>query len=163
MHQGSLSCGPVYVCVATISSNKLATSRSLVISWSELQWGWDKASDEVTTVDLFRPNGFEAYYKFTREKTKYGCIPRASQVMSCWYPQSPIGPLSWRHHFNFDQWISRQTGMKSPLKWHNQPGQKLKDFRKSKVQTTTTKVLNTIPFVSHQPPALFSSVMCISP
>ena len=54
---------------------------------------------------------------------------------------------------------------KSPLKWHNQPGQKLKDLRKSKVQTTTTttKVLNTIPVVSHQPPALFSSVMCISP
>ena len=63
----------------------------------------------------------------------------------------------------FDQRISRQTGIKSPLKWHNQPGQKLKDLRKSKVQTTTTKVLNTIPFVSHQPSALFSSVMCISP
>ena len=38
----------------------------------------------------------------------------------------------------FDRWISRPTGVKSPLKWHNQPGQKLKDLRKSKVQTTTT-------------------------
>ena len=30
----------------------------------------------------------------------------------------------------FDPWISRQTGMKSPLKWHNQPGRKMiiKDF-----------------------------------
>ena len=24
--------------------------------------------------------------------------------------------------------ILRQTGMKSPLKWHNQPGKKIKDF-----------------------------------
>ena len=31
----------------------------------------------------------------------------------------------------FDRWISRQTGMKSPLKWHNQPGQKM-TFSKSK-------------------------------
>ena len=28
----------------------------------------------------------------------------------------------------FDQWISRQTGMKSALKWHTQPGEKIKDF-----------------------------------
>ena len=96
-----LSCAPVYVCVATISANKLATSRPLVISWSELQWGCDKASDEVTTVDLFHLSGFESCYKFTREKSKYGCIPRSSQVMSCWYPQSLIGQLSWRHRWNF--------------------------------------------------------------
>ena len=133
-----LSCAPVYVCVATISANKLATSRPLVISWSELQWGCDKASDEVTTVDLFHRNGFEACCRFTRKKSKYGCIPRGSQVTSCWYPQSPIGQLSWRHRCNFDRCISRPKGVKSPLKWHNQPGQKLKDLRKSKVQTTTT-------------------------
>ena len=158
-----LCCAPVYVCVATISANKLATSRPLVISWSELQWGCDKASDEVTTVDLFHRNGFEACCRFTRKKSKYGCIPRGSQVTSCWYPQSPIGQLSWRHRCNFDRCISRPTGVKSPLKWHNQPGQKLKDLRKSKVQTTTTKVLNTLLLISHQPPALFSSVMCNSP
>ena len=71
-------------------------------------------------------------------KSKYGCIPRGSQVTSCWYPHSPIGQFSWRHRCNFDRCISRPTGVKSPLKWHNQPGQKLKDLRKSKVQTTTT-------------------------
>ena len=27
----------------------------------------------------------------------------------------------------FDRRISRQTGMKSPLKWHNQPQKKIKD------------------------------------
>ena len=30
----------------------------------------------------------------------------------------------------FDRWISRQIGMKSSLKWHNQPGNKIKDFHK---------------------------------
>ena len=30
----------------------------------------------------------------------------------------------------FDRWISHQTGMKSPLQWHNQPGKKIKDFEK---------------------------------
>ena len=28
----------------------------------------------------------------------------------------------------FDRRIWRQTGMKSPLKWHNQPGKKIKGF-----------------------------------
>ena len=28
----------------------------------------------------------------------------------------------------FDRRISHETGMKSPLKWHNQPGEKIKDF-----------------------------------
>ena len=28
----------------------------------------------------------------------------------------------------FDWWISRQTDVKSALKWHNQPGGKTKDF-----------------------------------
>ena len=46
----------------------------------------------------------------------------------------------------FDRWISRPTGVKSPLKWHNQPRQKLKDLRKSKVQTTTTTTLGTRGF-----------------
>ena len=30
----------------------------------------------------------------------------------------------------FDRWISHQTGMKSSLQWHNQPGKKIKDFEK---------------------------------
>ena len=154
-----LSCAPVYVCVATISANKLATSRPLVISWSEVatkRATKSRRSTCFTGMDL-------KHVVDLRGKKANGCIPRDSQVTSCWYPQSPIGQLSWRHRCNFDWCISRPTGVKSPLKWHNQPGQKLKDLRKSKVQTTTTKVLNTILLISHQPPALFSSVMCNSP
>ena len=32
-----------------------------------------------------------------------------------------------------DLWILRQTGMKSPLNWHNQPGKKYRTFRKSRI------------------------------
>lgn len=39
---------------------------------SELEGGRNKASDEVVRPTCFHLNGFEAYYKFTREKTNRG-------------------------------------------------------------------------------------------
>ena len=72
-------------------------------------------------VDLFRLNGFELHYKFTREKT--------DRHMLCWEQReiSLTVLLVNCHDVTgriFDRSISRRTGMKSPLKWHNQPGRK---------------------------------------
>ena len=76
-------------------------------------------------VDLFRLNGFVSYYKFTREKNDWHTLCRERREMlltvllvNC---HDVTGGI-------FDRWISRQTGMKSSLKWHNQPRKKIKDF-----------------------------------
>ena len=85
--------------------------RALMRSWRSLEF------------DLFRLSGFESYYKFTRKKLTCAVLIVASNIT-----HSPIGQLSLRH-----RWISHQTGMKSPFKWHNQPG-KINDFCKSTIQ-----------------------------
>ena len=51
-----------------------------------------------------------------------------SEVVSDITP--PIGELSSRHGWKFQPMNFGQTCVQSPLKWHNQPEKKLKDFLK---------------------------------
>ena len=48
-------------------------------------------------------------------------------INTCCVRRGICCPLVNCHYFTgriLDRWISRQTGMKSPSKWHNQPGKK---------------------------------------
>ena len=69
-------------------------------------------------VNLFRLNGFKSHYKFTRETNDW-------QTLCLEWPEISLTVLLVTCHDVkdriFDPWISRQTGTKSPLKWHNQP------------------------------------------
>ena len=87
--------GPVRHCVQTcldptpnhptcLQKVSLATSRPLIISWSELQWGRDKASDEVAWLTCFAWVDLNHTIKLIHAgKNKYGRLSRASQVTSC--------------------------------------------------------------------------------
>ena len=87
--------GPVRHCVQTwldptpnhptcLQKVSLATSRPLIISWSELQWGRDKASDEVAWLTCFAWVDLNHTIKLIHaRKNKYGRLSRASQVTSC--------------------------------------------------------------------------------
>ena len=50
----------------------------------------------------------------------------------------PISQLSWGlTHRILDQWIENETGMKGPLKWHNQPEKNNKELLESLQQHQT--------------------------
>ena len=50
----------------------------------------------------------------------------------------PISQLSWGlTHRILDQWIENETGMKGPLKWHNQPEKNNKGLLESLQQNET--------------------------
>ena len=51
----------------------------------------------VRSVDLFRLNGFESYYKFKREKWLTCALSGVTSNII----HSPISQLSWRHQWNF--------------------------------------------------------------
>ena len=68
-------------------------------------------------------NGFDSYYKFTREKViDICCVGNGVKYhsLSYWSIVDDTGRI-------FDRLIWRQTGMKSPFKWHNQPDKKKKN------------------------------------
>ena len=69
-------------------------------------------------VDLFPLNGFDSYYKFTRENDDWQMLCRE------WHE------ILFRTFITFDRWISRQIRYEK-LKWRNQPGKKHRTFRKS--------------------------------
>ena len=76
-------------------------------------------------VDLFRLNGLESDYKFTREKMiDIRCVGSGicCPFVNC---HDVTGKI-------FERWISRQKGMKSLLKCHKQPGKIYRTFRKPK-------------------------------
>ena len=60
-------------------------------------------------------------------------------------------------YYKFSQCSLCQTGMKSPLKWHIQPGKKLKSFRKSIVQYCTMQVCSLFKSPCPSPMVLFVS------
>ena len=70
-------------------------------------------------LDLFHLNRFDSYYKFTREKMIDIMLCRERSEISLTVLLVNCHDVTTRI---FDRWISRQTGMKSPLKWQNQPG-----------------------------------------
>ena len=88
-----------------------------------VQWLSERQSLEV---DLFCRNGFDLnhiiYSRGGKNDRHMLCRKRLETVLlvNC---HNVTGRI-------FSQWISRQTVMKSPLKWHNQPGKK-RTFRKS--------------------------------
>ena len=79
-------------------------------------------------LDLFHLNRFDSYYKFTREKMIDIILCRERSEISLTVLLVNCHDITSRI---FDRWISRQTGMKSSLKWHNQRGKKIRTFRKS--------------------------------
>ena len=78
---------------------------------------------------LFLPEWFELYYKLTLEKKwltyTVCCVGSGVNNLSLTVLLVNCQNVTSRI---FDRWISRQTGMKSPLQWHNHPGKKIKDF-----------------------------------
>ena len=104
-------------------------------------------------VDLFRLSGFESYYKFTREK-EIGICCVGSRVryhsLSYWsiIMTSPV-------EFSTGEFRAKR-GMKSPLKWRNQPRKKWRTFRKSKEGTGCYIYISGDPFFQqfrlHSPP-----------
>ena len=89
-------------------------------------------------VNLFCLNGFDMNHII------YSCEEKNDRHMLCQerHEISLTGPVLLVNCHDvtgriFDQWISRQTVMKSPLKWHNQPGEKKRTFRKSILTLTT--------------------------
>ena len=75
-------------------------------------------------VDFFCQNGFESY-KFTQGKRwlTYAVLGVAWNITHC-----SIGQLSWRHRQNFRPMNFPPNRYESPLKWHNQPGKKVKEL-----------------------------------
>ena len=95
---------------------RLVTSRPLISR---------PATEGVSrSICQVRSNGFELYYKFTREKNDKNMLCREPREISLTVLLVICHDVTGRI---FDRWISRQTGMKSPLKWRNQPWKK-KDF-----------------------------------
>ena len=72
----------------------------------------------------FRLNGFEIYYKLTRGKNDWHKLCRELHEISLTVLLVNCHDVTDRI---LERRISRQTGMKSPLKWPNQP-EKRKDF-----------------------------------
>ena len=73
----------------------------------------DRASDDVLRSTCFARKDLNHIYKFTRKK-KWLTYAVTVLLVNC---HDVTGRI-------FDRWTSRQTGMKVPLKWHNQPGKK---------------------------------------
>ena len=121
---------------------RLATSRPLRSSYRK----WEKRASvhEVAqrpsrrrslAVDMFRLSGFESLLQIHAGKNDWHMLRRERREISLTALLLNCHDVTIRIS---DLWISRQTGMKSPLKWHNQPGKKLRTFRKSTMEPPNT-------------------------
>ena len=114
--------------LVTIDLLQVDLSHVLISERGKLQCMRSCSKLASNKVDLFGMNGFEWYYKPMREKKLIGKLCRERREISLLVLLVNCNDVSGRI---FDWRISRQTGMRSPLKWHNQPGKKNKGLSES--------------------------------